>query len=887
MKGVFEPAAHAALSSHRPGFSLSIKPMPDKKRTPTGALGGLLGLVGLSAVAGVLVTATVTPAIAVSGAAASSAIDLFDNMPSYLEIDELMQPTTILTNHGEGGWQELTSFYDQNRSPVTFEQVAPVAYDAILSSEDPRYYQHGGVDLIGTTRALLSNAQGGATQGGSSISQQYVKNVLIQRCERDARDSTVTADDGTETTITRDEALQNCWLEATQAKGVEGYERKLQEMRYAIQLEKVYSKNEILLGYLNIANFGGTTYGIDAAAKYYFNVPASQLNLGQAAVLAGIVQNPNTYRIDRPDSETNGAANGYAETKKRQSYVLDRMLTDGKITQEQHDAAVAEPITPVITPARTGCESTGATAYFCAYVVSVVRNDPAFGETREDRERALKQGGLRIHTTLDWRVQNAAQEAMAEYAPASMPNTRYGSTSVSIEASTGRVLAIAQNTKFTEDGNLAANNPDYSSIVYAGTQTFGGSRGFSAGSTFKLFTLIDWLEQGHSVNEPVNGRDVPISKFTACGVTSGNTWKPGNFGRVAGGYGTPMSFTAQSLNSGYVAMAAQLDLCDIGKAAAKMGVLNSDGQTILTEVPSKIIGSEAVSPMAMAGAYATVANKGVYCQPQVIDFVTNRAGEELAKPDRRCEPVISPEVASAAAYALQGVMRGNGTGAQANTGDGTPLIGKTGTHQQWQTWMIESSTKVATAVWAGNADGTLNVFNNRFKGVGLQNIRYPIARTVQRAANAAYGGDAFPTPNSNLTRQVTRDVPNVIGQTIDQARATLEGADFAVIVGDPVDSDQPTDTVAAQSPSGTAPRGAQITINPSNGEASKVPDVSGMKLDDAVRALKGAGYANLTGSCTRDPGAPNEELVSGTNPPADTVTSRNSSIAVSYTAKNC
>ena len=129
--------------------------MPDKKRTPTGALAGILGLVGLSAVAGLLVTATVTPAIAVSGAAASSAIKIFDNMPSILKIDELMLPTTILTNHGEGGWQELTSFYDQNRSPVEFDQVAPVMYDAVLSSEDPRFYQHGGVDLIGTSRAVL------------------------------------------------------------------------------------------------------------------------------------------------------------------------------------------------------------------------------------------------------------------------------------------------------------------------------------------------------------------------------------------------------------------------------------------------------------------------------------------------------------------------------------------------------------------------------------------------------------------------------------------------------------------------------------------------------------------------------------------------------------
>jgi len=242
--------------------------MPDKNRTATGVLGGIAGLVGLSAVAGLLVTATVTPAIAVSGAAASSAITMFDNMPSYLEIDDLMQQSEIYAKQSDGSDVLLARFYDQNRLPVTWEQINPVMYDAILSSEDPRYYEHGGVDLIGTTRALISNAQGGQTQGGSSISQQYVKNVLVQKCEKEAP--------------TQEELLA-CWDEATQSSGVEGYQRKLQEMRYAIALEQRYSKNDVLLGYLNIANFGGTTYGIGAAAQYYFSVNAADLTLSQAA----------------------------------------------------------------------------------------------------------------------------------------------------------------------------------------------------------------------------------------------------------------------------------------------------------------------------------------------------------------------------------------------------------------------------------------------------------------------------------------------------------------------------------------------------------------------------------------------------------------------------
>ena len=905
--------------------------MPDTKRTATGVLGGLAGLVGLSAVAGVLIAATVTPAVAITGTAAERAITMFDNLPSVLEIDKLMLPTTLWTmNHDTGQYEEWTKFYDQNRSPVDFDQITPVMYDAILSSEDPRYYQHGGVDLIGTTRALLSNAQGGGeTQGGSSISQQYVKNILIQKCERDAEAHEEENEKGEIVTVTRDQALLECWTDATTAEGTEGYTRKLQEMRYAIALEQKYSKNDILLGYLNIANFGGTTYGIDAAARYYFGVSSAELSVAQAATLAGIVQNPNTYRIDRTGGSIFGqdgttfnkapdgliddvrpgqlagldsmlesgkitqeqylaAADGYSSTKGRQLYVLSRMLDDGKITQEQYDAAAIEPITPNITAPKTGCQNAGGAEYFCQYVRMVLEKDPAFGETPEARVKNLRQGGLNIYLTLDWRVQNAARDTVAEWAPSSLPDMSFGAAATSIEAPTGRVLSIAQNTQFKDGDN--AGDPNLSSIVYAGDLQYGGSIGFPAGSTFKLFTLIDWLEQGKSLNQTINGTVRPPKKMTNSCLgdwVNQENWKPNNFGQGGGYVGTPMRFTRDSLNSGFIAMATQLDLCDIANVVKKMGVTLGRGQEITMANANEVIGSDAVSPLAMAGAYATVANNGIYCQPQVIDKVTDSDGNELAKPERTCSQVLDPSVAATAATALQGVMNG-GTGNNANPRDGVPVLGKTGTHELWQTWMIESSTKVATAVWVGNSTGEVDVSRKWSGRDTVNDLRYPIARQIQAAANAVYGGDRFPNPDSNLTRQVLEDLPNVVGMPVDQARQTLSNAGFDVVVGDPIESDQPEGLVGAQNPgAGKVAGGTTVTINPSNGQGGAVPNVAGQSLNDAVGALRSAGFGNVTeGTCTEDPAAA-QPRATATSPGAGTVVNRNSAITVDYAAANC
>lgn len=825
--------------------------MPQKNRTVKGVLGGLLGLVGLSAVAGVLATAAVTPAIALAGVSGSQALSIFENLPDSLTPGTPMEPTVFYGTSTDGKPFELAKFYDQNRVPVTFDQVSPLLYDAVLSSEDKSFYEHGGVNLGATVKAVVDNVRGSSSRGASTISQQFVKNVLIQQCEQDVKPGKNYESD-----------LAKCWTDATNAKGADGVERKLQEMRYAIQIEKDFSKNDILLGYLNVANFGGQTYGIEAAANYYFGTSSKKLTLDQAAILAGMVQNPNRFRFDKEGGSwtdstgkaRNSKEDGFADTKLRRNYVLDRMLVDGKITQKQHDDAKALPITPSIHPTTQGCTAAGAQAYFCQYVKSIIKKEPGLGDTM------LKRGGLSVYTSLDMRVQQPGVEAMRKLAPASVPDATYAASGVTIEATTGRILAIVQNTKFNETPKAT---PGETSLVYAADEDHGGAGGFGPGSSYKLFTLLDWLEKGNSVNETLNGRvrNGGSYQLTSCGEHYSQSAKDagGNYAKNQGYTATPMRFTAASLNTGFYAMAEKLDLCDINKLAARLGVHegNMTPVTASNHLFETVLGSKSIAPIQMAGAFATVANKGKYCDPRAIDKIVNSAGEELPTPKASCTQVISPEVAATAAHALQGVL--NATGGAARVGDGVPLIGKTGTNESTGTAMATASTKTATFIFSGfDRDMTKEKDRSKRKridrqygpsGVQLSQIRFPISRAMQGAANAVYGGDRFPAPDRNLTRRVMKELPSVIGKSIEEATTIIEDAGFSVQVGTPVDSTVAAGLVAEQTPgAGSVPGGTTVTLMPSTGKppappSVKVPNVTGAKFSQAKKSLEDAGLS--------------------------------------------
>ena len=717
-------------------------------RLRASALRRLLALAGyivLSTVASVLCVAGVTPVIALTGSAADSTISVFDGLPEYIKVEPLAQASTMyaLSN---GQQVPIASFYSQNRVEVGWDGISQNLKDAAIATEDPRFYEHGGVDVTGTVRGAVLTALHKSVQGGSSITQQYVKNILVQRCENKQPDPTATA------AVQKKQltVYEACYDDATKVDP----SRKLKEMRYAIGLETEYSKNDILQSYLNIALFGGRVYGVQSAAEYYFGVAAKDVNIQQAATLIAILNNPDNLRIDRPDDKENGAANGYTETLDRRNYVLDRMFANGKITKEEHDAARASKVEPKITPTQNGCMTAQQynAAFFCDYVERTIEQNPIFGKTEDDRSNFLTRGGLKIYTTLNLDLQNQAQAAISAYIPPADPRLDLGSSNVSVEVGTGRVVTMVQNRPYDNTANPA---PATTAVNYNTDYDYGGSEGFQTGSAYKVFDLLEWLQEGHSLYQTVSGTQhvFPQTQFHAsdpCNDIGGAPWNVSNDEGESVTATTVMNATAQSINTVFAKMATQLDLCGIKQRAQDLLVHGADEQANpFMANPSAVLGTNYIAPITMATAYAGLANNGVACSPIAIDKILDADGAEHPVPKTACSTTpIDPQVAAAAIYALQGVLRGGGTASSANPGDGIPIFGKTGTtDNSVENWLVTSTTKIAQATWVGNVQGGVALRSVGFQGIGGGNVKFSIVKRILAALNAAYGGADFPRPN--------------------------------------------------------------------------------------------------------------------------------------------
>jgi len=714
-------------------FPTARSTTPPPRATVFRALAGLAGFLAFSLIAGLLATVAIAPGIAVAGVTASSTIGIFDDLPEYIEIGRLSERNTLYAqSHGPGnvdGYIPIANIYDQNRVAVALGDISIFAQEAAVDGEDRRFFDHGGVDLTSVVRATVGNAAGTSASGASTLSMQVVKNIFVQRA--------------------LEEPTEQERKDAYNAATATSLDRKLKEMKLAIGLEKKYTKDEILAAYLNISFFGDNTYGIETAAQRYYSTSAANLTPAQAASLVAIVQYPGERGLDKPEN--------YKANKARRDVILTSMYEAGHLTKYQYEHALQTPVDDTTlkpSPPGNGCYAANDYAkWFCDFVVKNVDEFTALGTTASERVENWKQGGYKLYTTLDMDIQPNAQNQTWAWAPNDGAPFSLGSSTVSVQPGTGRILEMTENKVFND--TLGGGGGSASAVNYNTDYEHGGSSGLQSGSTYKLFTLVAWLEAGHKLSEYVDSsaRTVEQSKFVdTCPDTHGPWAGPYPFKNDSGGGGGGMSVlsaTAGSVNGAFISMGLKLDLCNIRHAAERLGVERADGTTLWTN-PSSILGTNQITPLSLVSAYAAIAAGGVYCKPIVLDRAVGPNGEDLPGQEHVCRQAVAPNIAATAAYALQAVVNG-GTASVSNPDDGVPLFGKTGTTDDAnQTWVVTSTTSVATGVWVGNSIGSFDLKQYEANDVQGNLLRHEIMRNTIALIDAKYGGGGFPDPDPAL-----------------------------------------------------------------------------------------------------------------------------------------
>jgi membrane peptidoglycan carboxypeptidase len=611
------------------------------------------------ALAGVIAALIVLPVVGGVGLATRNSAQAFTNLPSDLTQVPLPQQNTIVDSDGD----ILAVLFAQNRIEVPLEEISPIMQQAMIAIEDQRFLNHAGIDFKGTLRAAISTGAGGQVQGGSSITQQYVKQILLTAA----------------TTKEEQEAATSVSIN-----------RKLREARYAIALENKLSKKEILEGYLNIAYFGAGSYGVEIAARRYFSTNADKLTLSQAATLAGLVQNPS--RFD-PTQYPERAQN-------RRDDVLNAMVNTGYITQEQSDAAKAISVESDLDPADlpNGC-TTSIAPFFCDYVLTVLRNDPVFGDTPEDRARLLDIGGLTIKTTLDRKAQVSSQKAVEDRIPFDDASGKAASITM-IRPGTGEITAMAQNRKWGRSG------VGYTTVNYGAPVDANGTVGFQAGSTFKAFTIAAAFKQGWDPFKVINSPEKKeFEEFVEC--ETGDKFAPYEVqNSTASGAFDILSGTAYSVNTYFVGLEEQLGLCDPPDIAKASGVQQGNGEDF-EKFPCFTLGCFDVTTLDMAVGMATFAAHGIRCNAIAITEVKDRYGKNLNVPSADCERTIDLQVADSTTAVLAGVIDGPVKGRTGQAMDlGRPAAGKTGTtDSSAAVWFVGYTPDMAAAVWVGDPRG--------------------------------------------------------------------------------------------------------------------------------------------------------------------------------------
>jgi membrane peptidoglycan carboxypeptidase len=762
---------------------------PRSDRLSAGRVASHLGvMLAVAAVMGVVVAGLAIPFAGVLGIGARQVADTMDNLPAELETDPLPQKTKLLDANGD----TIATLYDENRVNVSLDQISRTMVKAIVAIEDYRFYQHGALDLKGTLRALITNqANSGVVQGGSSITQQMVKMTLLTQANTKAERKAATDDT---------------------------YARKLRELRYAIAFEQHYSKDWILERYLNIAYFGDGTYGIQSAARHYFNVNAKNLDLRQSAMLAGLVKNPTGYDpTNSPDAAL-----------ERRNVVLDRMAELNVISRAKAERTKKMKLGLHVIPAKNGCLNSRA-PFFCDYAVNWLLHDPRLGKTVEDRKKLLKSGGLVIHTTIDMRDQQAADTSVSHHV---FPTDQAIGALAMVEPGTGNVKAIAQSRPMGRD---EAKGETF--LNYVVPKKYGDASGFQAGSTFKLFVLAAAINDGISLNTSISAppeMSIPMNSYEDCGdqpYASTDVWPVHN----STGFGTPAfnlyTGTQLSVNTFFAQLEQRTGLCEPYKLAKEMGVDLTDPAR--ERVPSFTLGVPSVSPLEMAEAYATVAARGLHCDARPVTSIDDSAGTQIRDYPSTCKQVMPQSTADAVNDILRGVQE-TGFGAQAGIALDQPSAGKTGTiDDNMAVWFCGYTPNLATAsmIAGANREGhwiTLNgqmLANQYIASAHGSTTAGPMWGDAMKAISAWLPDKDFVPPNADIVNGVMTVVPTTTGMSVDGARQALEDAGFYPTDGGEVNSTEPAGTVAYTSPSGgsTSTSGSSVTIYVSNGVAPAPP----------------------------------------------------------------